>query len=114
MTRTKQILKLLTDGKSRTKQELMEEVGADDEQVRKALWQLEATGCIEGSTRVYAITDRGLRNVAHLPKTPQHIIDRKVARRRMKRLATKVNEGAPNHFRIGNAPNSVFALGGMQ
>lgn len=114
MTRTKQILKLLTDGKSRTKQELMQEVGADDEQLRKALWQLELEGSIEGSPRVYAITERGRRKSAQVPKTPQKVMDRKVAHRRMKRLAAKVQEGEANHFRIGNIPNSVWALGSPQ
>lgn len=110
MTRTKQILKLLADGKPRTKEELVTEIGADDEQVRKALRQLELSGRVEGSTRVYGITQRGIRDSAFVPKTPQKVLDRKVARRRLNRLAAKVKEGDSNHFRIGNAPNSVFAL----
>ena len=109
MTRTKQILSMMVDGEYKTKAQLAEALGVTGEPARRAISRLLASGCIEKVPAVYVVTERGVRFLKAPVQTPPERIKQISARRRIRRLAAKADPTQPNHFLVGDVPNSVFS-----
>lgn len=123
MTSTQLIIDILADGKPRSVAELMALSGLPRDKVRNAITALTHREMAGAEPVRYSLTARGAQRIGWRPLTRQERVDLCNARQKRKRSELRMAEQAVVQRNAerdalasglrAQAPNSVFALGGV-
>lgn len=118
MTKTRQILTMMADGKPLTAEQIAKGMGLSVSKAKDFIRDLRYAGYLESVPETFAITPQGAKWQKHQPKTPREELKKKYARRDAKKRQRadweSTQAGQETLSLARSIPTSVFQLGAMQ
>jgi len=117
MTKTRQILTMMADGKPLTAEQIAESMGLSVSKAKDFIRDLRYAGYLESVPETFTITPQGAKWQKHETKTPREELTKKYARRAAKKRQRadweSSGEGRETLLLTRSVPTSVFQLGAM-